>query len=560
MSAGARSSAVAQQDYSHEDATSGLKRDIGPVGLLFAGVGSIIGSGWLFGAFKATHGAGPAAIFAWVIAAVMILLIGLVFSELGSMFPVSGGVVRFPHYAFGSFASFTMGWVTWLAAAVVAPIEVLGALTYATSYLHWITKSDGTLTWPKGYLLAAGGMLLFSLINMVGIGFFARLNNILVWWKLVIIVLTIFTFLFTAFHTANFTSHGFAPSGLKGMFHTIVVAGIVFSFLGFRQGVELGGETNNPKRNIPLAVIGSVVLCAIIYVLLQIAYIAALPGKELSNGWANVGLNIPQAAGPLAWVASLIGVGWLAKLLLADAVVSPADTGLIYTTVTTRLSYAMARNDNAPRTLAKTSNRGVPWASVILAFVVGLIIFLPFPSWNKLVGFVTNSTVLSFGSGSVVLMSMRHQFPNRERPFRLPGGHVIPFLAFFSANQMIYWAGWDTNWRLFVAVLIGLVLFGLQVVFRRDSVPNMHWQNGWWILVWFAGLALISWQGIYSSDDLAHGQQNNIPFGWDFLVNIAFSALIYMLAIHFRLSPEDAETQVQSVPTDEPSRLAEGPA
>src|SRR5579875_3225163 len=231
-------------EYSAEDRTSGLKRHVGPVGLLFAGVGSIIGSGWLFGAFKATHYAGPIAIFAWVIGAIMILLIGLVFSELGSMFPVSGGVVRFPHYAFGSFASFTMGWVTWLAAAVVAPIEVEGALTYASSYAHWLVKADGTLTWPRGYLVAAGGMLVFSFINLVGIGFFARLNNLFVWWKLIIILMTIAALFYGAFHTSNFTSHGFAPSGLKGMFHTIVVAGIVFSFLGFRQGVELGGETN----------------------------------------------------------------------------------------------------------------------------------------------------------------------------------------------------------------------------------------------------------------------------------------------------------------------------
>jgi hypothetical protein len=143
----------------------------------------------------------------------------------------------------------------------------------------------------------------------------------------------------------------------------------------------------------------------------------------------------------------------------------------------------------------------------------------------------------------------------------LPGGHVIPFLAFFSANQMIYWAGWDTNWRLFVAVLIGFVLLGVQLLVKRGTgMPNMHWQHGWWILVWFAGLAIISWQGIYSSDDLAHGQQNNIPFGWDFIVNIVFSAMIYWLAIHFRLSSEDAHAQVEETPVDDPGDLAAGTA
>jgi amino acid transporter len=103
-----------------------LRRDIGRIGLLFAGVGSIIGSGWLFGAMNASIIAGPSAVFSWIIAGVMIILIGLSFSELGTMFPVTGGVIRFPQYAFGGFASFSMGWITWVAAAVVPAIETTG--------------------------------------------------------------------------------------------------------------------------------------------------------------------------------------------------------------------------------------------------------------------------------------------------------------------------------------------------------------------------------------------------------------------------------------------------
>src|SRR4051794_40452332 len=111
-----------------------MRRHLGVIGLLFSGVGSIIGSGWLFGALTAAGLAGPAAIFSWLIGAVMIMLIGLVYAELGTMFPLSGGVIRFPHISFGGFASYTMGWVSWIAAATVAPIEVEGALQYATRY------------------------------------------------------------------------------------------------------------------------------------------------------------------------------------------------------------------------------------------------------------------------------------------------------------------------------------------------------------------------------------------------------------------------------------------
>src|SRR5919107_3428841 len=111
-----------------------LKRHVGVIGLLFSSVGSIIGSGWLFGALNASMEAGPAAIISWALGGVLILLIALTYAELGTMFPLSGGVVRFPHLAFGSFASYTSGWITWVAVATTAPIEVEAALQYATKY------------------------------------------------------------------------------------------------------------------------------------------------------------------------------------------------------------------------------------------------------------------------------------------------------------------------------------------------------------------------------------------------------------------------------------------
>jgi amino acid transporter len=525
-------------DTSAEESASGLNRHIGSVGLLFSAVGSIIGSGWLFGAFYASQIAGPTAIFSWLIGAVMVLVIGLVYAELGAMFPVSGGVVRFPHWAFGPFASFTMGWVTWLAAATVAPIEVEGALQYATHYSSGLTKVKGgtpVLTWPEGYLVAVAAMAVFCVINVFGIRWFTRVNNVLVWWKLVVISVVVIAFLVTTFHSANFSSHGFAPSGGKGMVSAISTAGIVFSFLGFRQAVELGGESDNPKRNIPLGVIGAVLITAVIYVALQAAFVATVSPSALasSHGWAN--LSFTNDAGPLAAIATTIGLGWLATVLYIDAVISPADTGLIYTTVTARISYAMSRNENAPEQLGRTTNRGVPLVSIALAFVVGLIVFLPFPGWQKLVGFITSATVLSFGSGPLVLVALRRELPDQERPFRLPGGVVLPFLGFWASNQIVFWAGWDVNWKLFVAVLLGLALLAVQQLTRRGDGPALNLRNGWWVLPWFGLLALVSYLGTFSSDGEAHGQANVIPFGWDFLVIFALSLAVFVAAIRSRL-------------------------
>ncbi len=521
-----------------------LKRHVGTVGLLFASIGSIIGSGWLFGALNASRQAGPAAVLSWAIGAVMILMIGLVYAELGTMFPLSGGVVRFPHMSFGSFASYTTGWITWLAAATVAPIEVEGALQYATKYAPFTAKHTvsgeivHTLT-GLGYVTAVIAMAAFVGINYVGVRWFARVNNVLVWWKLFIIVLVIVAFIVAAFHGSNFTSQGFKPEGWHGVFTAIATSGIVFSYLGFRQGIELAGETDNPSRNVPIAVIGSVLLTGVIYVMLQVAFIGSLDPSLLTStgGWAN--LTFANDFGPLAAVATLLGLGWLAVLLYIDAIVSPGDTGLIYTTVTSRLSYAMARNGNVPRALSKTSERGVPLVSLVVTFLVGLVIFLPFPSWQQLVGFITSASVLSFGSGPLVLAAMRRQLPNQERPFRLPAGHLIPILAFWASNQIVYWSGWDIVFKLMIGVLIGLALLAVFQLAGNDK-PPLDWRSGaTWVVPWLAGLALISWLGDYG------GGLGVLHFDTAIPVILVFSVAIYAIAYAVRLSPARTEEAVE---------------
>jgi amino acid transporter len=542
-----------------------MRRDIGVVGLLFASVGSIIGSGWLFGALTAAQLAGPAAILSWVIAAVMILFIGLVYAELGTMFPLSGGVVRFPHLAFGSFASYTTGWILWVAVSTTAPIEVEGALQYATKYAPFTTShtSGGetvhTLT-GLGYLFAVLGMAFFVVLNYFGIRWFARVNNVAVWWKLAVITIAIVAFLVTAFHASNFTSHGFATDGAHGIFTAIATGGIVFSYLGFRQGIELAGESRNPRRNVPIAVIGSVLLTAVIYILLQIAFIAAVRPSDLasSHGWTN--LNFTNDFGPLAAIASLIGVGWLATLLYVDAVVSPADTGLIYTTVTARVSYAMGRNGNAPPAVARTTSRGVPMIGLFVAFVVGLIVLLPFPSWQQLVGFVTSATVLSFGAGTVTLAALRRELPEAERPFAVPFKDVIPFLAFYSSNLIVYWAGWDVDWKLFVGIALGFVLLAVLRLTRRHDMPPMDWRAGAsWTLPWLGGLALVSYLGSYPEP--AKGNLGAIGFGWAFLVILALTAAIYAIALHVRLPRDRVQEHIeQTMVESEDERQALGSA
>jgi amino acid transporter len=520
-----------------------LKRHVGVLGLLFASVGSIIGSGWLFGALNASQQAGPAAVISWALGGVLILLLALVYAELGTMVPLSGGVVRFPHMAFGHLASFTSGWITWVAVATTAPIEVEAALQYGTKYAPFTSEATvggetvHTLT-GLGYACAVVLMAVFVLVNYFGVRWFARINNVLVWWKLGIILVVIVAFVVTAFHGANFTSHGFKPEGWHGVFTAIATGGIVFSYLGFRQGIELAGETDNPRRNVPIAVIGSVVLTGVIYIALQAAFIGSLDPRTLASSGSWGKLSFDDDFGPLAALASALGLAWLAILLYIDAIVSPGDTGLIYTTITARISFAMARNGNAPQSLARTTDRGVPLVGLLVAFVIGLIAFLPFPSWQQLVGFITSATVLSFSSGPLVHAALRQQVPDQERPFRLAGGHVIPVLAFWGSNLIVYWSGWDVVWKLMVAVLLGFVMLGVFVATKRVQAPSLDLRAGIWVLPWLAGLTVLSYLGDYG------GGRGVMGFGTAIPVMFVLSGIVYVLAYLLRLSPEQARRSI----------------
>jgi amino acid transporter len=266
----------------------------------------------------------------------------------------------------------------------------------------------------------------------------------------------------------------------------------------------------------------------LIYVALQAAYILGLLPSQLSGGWAHLGYK--NDFGPLAGLASILGLTWLAVLLYADAFVSPADTGLIYTTVTSRISYAMARNGNAPEHLARINRNGVPWISVIVTFFAGLVIFAPFPGWQKLVGFITSATVLSFASGPVVLSSLRRQLPEAPRPFRLPAGDVISYLAFFSSNMIVYWSGWATDFKLFAAVGIGLVVYAAWRAFTRTIAhPAFHWKSFSWVMPWLGCLALISYLGSYD------GGRGVITFAIAWPLMAVFSLVIFAWAVAVRL-------------------------
>ncbi|MFG2826864.1 APC family permease [Streptomyces sp. NPDC048434] len=524
-------------------ASGSLRRDVGLIGLMWASVGSIIGSGWLYGAQKAVVVAGPAALISWIIGAVAVVLLALVHAELGGLFPVAGGTARYPHYAFGGLAGMSFGWFSWLQAATVAPIEVEAMIGYAGhwSWAQGFQHANGTLT-TSGFIVALVLMAIFVAVNFLGVKVLAHTNSAATWWKIAVPLGAIFIIAATNFQPHNFTSHGFAPFGAKGVLSAISTSGIIFALLGFEQAIQLAGESRNPKRDLPRATIGSVVIGAVIYVLLQVVYIGALPLASFAHGWAK--LDYAGISGPWAGLATVVGLGWLGWVLYADAIISPGGTGLIYTTSTSRISYGLSKNGYAPRLFEKTDGRGVPWFGLIISFVTGVICFLPFPSWQELVSFITSASVLMYAGAPLAFGVFRHRLPHHERPYRLPGGGVISPVSFVVASLIIYWAGWDTLQRLGWAIIIGYVLLGSYAWYatkkRLPNAPQLDWKAAQWLPVYLIGMGLIAWQGGF-------GGQGHIPLWWDMAIITVFSLGIYYWARATAVSTQEIEQNIEEV-------------
>jgi amino acid transporter len=523
---------------------AGLKRDMGFIGAAWASETSIIGSGWLFGSLYAAQAVGGAAILDWVIAGVVVMVLALVHAELGAMYPVSGGTARFPHFAFGATAGVGFGFFSYLQAVTIAPIECFAVMEYGSHFVPAIYDSKTSNVTGWGFVLTIVLMAIFVAVNFLAMKTFSRVNSALTWWKIAIPVLAIIVLLFK-FHGGNFTAggQGFMPGGAHALFAALPSAGIVFAYSGFEQADQLAGEIKDPQRNLPRAIILAVTVGIIIYCLLQLVFIGAMPSSELTHGFAGI-TNADILSGPFAGLAGVVGLSWLAFILRVDAFISPFGTGLIYTTGTSRVSYGLARNRYFPPFFDKVDRRGIPWVGLVAAFIIGLFFLLPFPSWHSLVGLITGASVLMYSGAPLSLGAFRRQVPEAERPYRLPAAAILCPFAFIVGNLLIYWSGFEVVWKLGIVLIIGYVLIGIYMAFDKQR-PPLQFRSAIWLPVWLIGLGIISWQGQFSgaaSGD-THPQPPtitmNIPFWWDIVVLAAFSLAIYYWAMATRLPRED---------------------
>ncbi|AHE36158.1 APC family permease [Burkholderia pseudomallei] len=481
-----------------------FKKQLSLTDLTFIGLGAIFGSGWLFAASHVSTIAGPAGILSWLLGGFAVLLLGIVYCELGAALPRAGGVVRYPVFSHGPLLGYLMGAITLIAFSSLIAIEVVAARQYAAAWFAGLTVEGSGNPTTLGWLVQAALLCFFFYLNYSSVKTFAKANNVISVFKFVV-PLAVIVVLFAFFKPANLTLHGFAPFGMPGVEMAVSAGGIIFAYLGLTPIVSVASEVRDPQRTIPIALILSIVLSTLIYVLLQLAFLGGIPSAMLAGGWHDIGKAFSL---PYRDIALALGVGWLAYMVVADAMISPSGCGNIYMNATPRVVYGWAKTGTFFKVFARVDEAsGIPRAGLWLTFALALFWTLPFPSWEALINTVSAALVLSYAVAPVSVAALRRTAPGLPRPFRASAFALTGPASFVIAALIVYWSGWRT-----VSWLLGLqiAMFAVYLACRR-RVPTAHLslaeqvRSCAWLIAFYALMIVASYFGGFGgTGQLAH--------------------------------------------------------
>ncbi|MHB1697061.1 MAG: APC family permease [bacterium] len=513
-----------------------MKKSLNLLQLTFASTSAIIGSGWLFGIYVSAKDAGPASIFSWFISGFAIMLIALVYSELGAMIPAAGGLARYPKYTHGAFLGFITSWILIIAGAAVSTIETEATVQYLNFYIPglFVNKS---LT-PEGIIFAFFILIFFFLLNLFGARIFAKTNTFLTYFKILIVITAAVALIYVSIKSGNIKNladYDLMPYGYDGIMKSISLGGVIFSYLGFRQAIDLSGEAKNPGRDVPAATILSVIIGIAVYTMLAFAFIISVPHIK-NNSW-----NMLNFSSPFVNLLNLYGLPVFAFIVISGAVISPFATGLVYMGTTSRVTFAMSKMKFLPESFHLNFNKyGTAYISLIFTFFLSVLYLLPFPSWQSLVGIITSGMVFTYILGPIGLMVFRKLDPHRKRPFRLPFAGVVSLSAFIVGTLIIYWSTFDVLWKLGIGIAAGIILFiftnfnRIKNNFKRTIMPGL------WFLFYIIAVLTVSYLGGKN-----FGGNNSIKSPYDSIAVILIAILFYFIAINTSTSKEEMKMIIE---------------
>lgn len=522
-----------------------MNRSITTFPLLFTSVSAILGSGWLFSVYYTATYAGPSSLLSWIIGGFAVIVIAFVYAEICSMLPIMGASARIPQYSHGTITGFIFSWLIWLSYVALPPVEVQGVLQYLSYFFPQLIQNNGGLT-ALGYWMAAVLMLLVSFVNTYSLKWLLHCNTYLTLLKIFIpifIAVAMLVLLFSPHKILNAGNMGFLPLGTTGMFKAITVGGIIFAFNGFKQACEMAGEAKNPHKALPIAIIGSILICLVIYILLQIAFLSSLDMRNLRLGWPR--LQILHKASPIIAAIHQNKMDWLIPILYVGAIAAPFAASLMYVSSASRSLYGLSKNIYLPKFLQILSKKGIPFYAIGINFLVGMCMFAPLPGWDKMVSFLTSIMAITYSIAPISLLALRKQLPDKERPLKLPLVEIWALLSFYFCTIFSYWSGWNIISKFSLALLAGAFIFFIyHYTSKRKTDMSLDWKASIWVWPYFIGLTIISYLGTPG------GGRGLIPLGYDYIIIFVFCIVIMWISVLCCLTEKKAKYYIRELGID----------
>ena len=452
-----------------------LKRSLGWINLVALGIGGIIGAGlFIRTAAAIADRAGPSVVLAFVVAGIGCTFAGLCYAEFASMIPVAGSAYTYSYATMGEFVAWIIGWDLILEYAVAAATVSTAWSEYANRVLSWFnwqlpyqwTHSPfehdpggvyGTMNIPAVFIL-----LILTLLLIRGTRESALVNGFIVILKVSIVLLFIgigWHFINPANHTpiipapTTYTTPQGITHNYGGILGILGAAGVVFfAYIGFDAVSTAAQEARNPKRDMPIGILGSLVFCTILYVLFSyvLSGVATVQDFRAAGREASVAFAISKY---------MTGYEWLSKLVTVAILAGFSSVILVMLLGQSRVFFSMSRDGLVPRIFSDVHPRyRTPWKSNMLFFLfTGLMAaFVPADVTGEMTSI---GTLFAFILVCAGVWIMRVRRPDAERGFRVPAAPLVSTLGIIVCGAMIYGLGW-TNWmRLIVWLVIGLVFY-----------------------------------------------------------------------------------------------------